>query len=109
MRGANGEGCPLRAGGGAPRCVGRPRLFPANQRPRQAVRLRDGRRTQTVTLRQLDDAIAGLATSVMQARVAGEDIAERLADLAAQAETMADIASALADERGDDTGADMQF
>ena len=75
----------------------------------EAVRLRDGRRTQTVTLRQLDDAIAGLATSVMQARVEGEDIAERLADLAAQAETMADIASALADERGDDTGADMQF
>ena len=44
-----------------------------------------------------------------QARPDLEDIAAHLADLAAQAEIMVDIASAFASERGDDTGADMLF
>jgi cyclic beta-1,2-glucan synthetase len=101
--------------------------------------LRDGRRTQTVTWHQLDDALATLAAGARSARVelAREDptrmdpapgdparteppqqdparadneiIAPLLAELAAQAETVADIAAALAAERGDDTGADMLF
>ena len=75
----------------------------------EAVRLRDGRRTQTVTWHQLDDALAVLAVSVRRAPVVGDDIAEWLTGLAAQAETMADIARALAIERGDDTAADMLF
>ena len=71
--------------------------------------LRDGRRTLTVTWHQLDETLAALSASVRQARPDHEDIAEHLADLAAQAEIMADIASAFASERGDDTGADMLF
>ena len=69
--------------------------------------LRDGRRTQTVTWHQLDATLTALAAGVRQVRA--EDIATHLADLAAQAEIMADIASAFASERGDDTGADMLF
>jgi len=72
-----------------------------------AGRLHDGRRTQTVTLRQLDEALAGLTASVGWVPVDGENAAERLAGLAAQAETMADIASAIAVERDDGTGAEM--
>ena len=58
--------------------------------------LRDGRRTLTVTWQQLDETLAALSASVHQARLDNESIAEHLADLAAQAETMADIASAFA-------------
>jgi len=72
-------------------------------------RLRDGRRTQTVTWHQLDDTLTALAGDVRRAAVDGESIAERLADLAGQAETMADIAGAFATESGDDTGADLLF
>ena len=69
-------------------------------------RLRDGRRTLTVTWDQLDKTLAGLAAGVRQVR---PDIAKHLADLAGQAEVMADIASAFASERGDDTATDMLF
>ena len=75
----------------------------------EANHLRDGRRTQTVTWHQFDDAYALLSAGVRQVLLEGEDIAERLAALAVQAETVADIARALAIERGDDTGADMRF
>ncbi len=73
----------------------------------EASRLRDQRRMQTVTWRQLDDALAGLAADA--AREPVEDIVQRLAALAAGAETVADIARAFAIERGDDVGADMLF
>ena len=73
----------------------------------EASRLRDQRRMQTVTWRQLDDALAGLAAEA--AREPDEDMAPRLAALAAGAETVADIARAFAIERGDDVGADMLF
>ncbi|MFZ1413509.1 MAG: glucoamylase family protein [Defluviicoccus sp.] len=75
----------------------------------EAGRLDDGQRTQTVTWRQLDDALAGLAAGIRQAPVEGEDLAEPLSVLATQADTAADIARTLASERGDDTGADMLF
>ena len=75
----------------------------------EADRLRDGRRTQTVTWRQLEDALAGLAADVRRATGDGEDIAQRLAALTAGAETLSDIARAFAIERGDDIGADMLF
>jgi cyclic beta-1,2-glucan synthetase len=74
-----------------------------------ADHLRDGRRTHTVTWQELDDTLTELATSVRQAEVVGENVAERLAALAVQAEILADIASAFASERGDDTGADMLY
>jgi len=75
----------------------------------EAEHRRDGRRTQTVTWHQFDDAHALLAAGVRRALADGKDIAKQFAGLSAQAETMADIASALAIERGDDTGADMLF
>jgi cyclic beta-1,2-glucan synthetase len=71
--------------------------------------LRDGRRTQTVTWHELDDTLTELVAGVRRAGVDGESIAELLADLAAQAETVADMASAFASERGDSNGADMLF
>jgi cyclic beta-1,2-glucan synthetase len=74
----------------------------------EADALRDGRRTQTVTWHQFDDAHASLAAGV-RALVDGEAARERFAALAAQSETMSDIARALANEREDDTGADMLF
>jgi cyclic beta-1,2-glucan synthetase len=71
--------------------------------------LRDGRRTQTVTWQQLDHALAALGVSIRQPDLGDESLAVRLANLAAQAETLADIAAAFATERGDDTAADMLF
>jgi len=75
----------------------------------EAAGLREGRRTQTVTWPQLDDALAMLAADVRRAPVDGECIAKRLWTLAIDAETLADIARALATERSDGTGADMLF
>src|SRR5271166_2651026 len=71
--------------------------------------LRDGRRTQTVTWHQLDDTLSELAAGVRRPQVHAESIAESFGDLAALAETAADIASTFASERGDDNGADMLF
>ena len=71
--------------------------------------LRDGRRTSTVTWRQLDAALAEFSASLREARPHLQGIAAHLADLAAQAEIVIDIASAFASEQGDDTGADMLF
>ena len=75
----------------------------------EAGRLREGRRTQTVTWRQLDDALALLAADAGRATADGEGIAKRLSALAVAAETLVDIARALASERSDGTGADMLF
>lgn len=74
-----------------------------------ALQLRDGRRTQTVTLHQLDDALSVLMTGIRQVAVEGKSIAGILAELLSHAETMADIAHALAMERGDDSGQDVLF
>ena len=71
--------------------------------------LRDGRRTQTVTWHQLDDTLSNLTAGVRRTDVDSENIVGLLAELAAQAETGADIAAAFASERDDDTGADMLF
>ena len=75
----------------------------------EAEQLRDGRRTQTVTWHQLDDALDLLKASLNRRPGDNENIADLLAKLTIQAETMADIAWTLALERGDDTGADMLF
>ena len=76
---------------------------------KEAHRLHDGRRTQTVTWHQLEDALTLLSASLRRAPVDGEGIAERLSGLAAQAETITDIGRGLAIERDDDIGADMLF
>ena len=75
----------------------------------EAHRLHDGRRTQTVTWHQLEAVLVSLSASLRRAQADGESLADRLPGLAAQAETMADIARGLAIERDDDIGADMLF
>ena len=75
----------------------------------EAGQLREGRRTQTVTWHQLDEALAVLAANLRRTLVDSEGISKRLSTLAVGAETLADIALALATERSDDTGADMLF
>jgi len=72
----------------------------------ECVRVRDGRRTQTVTWQQLDSALATLTTDTQRPALEGEALAEHLAGLAVQAEVVADIATALAAERGDKAGMD---
>nr|WP_198374723.1 glucoamylase family protein [Roseomonas rubea] len=73
----------------------------------ECIRIRDGRRTQTVTWQQLDDALATFTTDTRRKLPEGESVAERLARLAVQAEVVVDIAAALAAERGDDAGAEV--
>jgi cyclic beta-1,2-glucan synthetase len=75
----------------------------------EAGRLDDGRRTQTVTWHQFDDALAVLAGSMARVPADGEDAGEWWAGLALQTETIADIARTLASERDDDAGADLLF
>ncbi|MEP9380689.1 glucoamylase family protein [Aquabacter sp. CN5-332] len=73
----------------------------------EAALLNDGRRTQTVTLRQLDDALAAL---ILTARAPlGDDLPAHFHMLAAEAGTVIDMARALATERGDAAGGDMLF
>ena len=73
----------------------------------ECARLHDGRKTQTVTLHQLDDALAAVASALQQASLSQVDGQAQLADLRANVEIMVDIASALAVERGDGMSADM--
>ena len=76
----------------------------------QAIALKDGRRTQTVTLPQFEAALAALVSAVAAVPDRDADlVASRLAALSGEAETVVDIANALAIERGDDSGADMLF
>jgi cyclic beta-1,2-glucan synthetase len=75
----------------------------------EAVLLRDGRQTQTVTWQQLDDALAALSASAGRPASPDEDVSRRLAVLADEAAIMADIANTLALERDDESGADLLF
>jgi cyclic beta-1,2-glucan synthetase len=76
---------------------------------KEANRVSDGRRTRTVTWRQLDDAIEKLAIDLRQHQQNDSSIAERLADVAIRAETIADISKALSIESGKDVGSDLMF
>ncbi|RBP03046.1 cyclic beta-1,2-glucan synthetase [Roseiarcus fermentans] len=73
----------------------------------ECARLRDGRQTQTVTLHQLDEALAVVASDLRQASLAQGDGRAQLAGLRANVDIMVDVAGALAVERGDGPGADM--
>ena len=75
----------------------------------EAANLRDLPRTQTVTWHQFDDSLAQLAAAVAAFGAASNDIPQRLALLADQAETMTDIVRALVIEHGGKTGADLLF
>lgn len=63
--------------------------------------LTDDRRTQTVTQRHLDEALDALAASLQSLPTTAAGVAGRLAELAAHADTVTDIARTLAEERGD--------
>ena len=73
----------------------------------ECARLNDGRRTQTVTLHQLDGALAAVASALQQTSLSQVDCQAQLSGLRADVEIMVDVASALAVERGDGIGADM--
>jgi cyclic beta-1,2-glucan synthetase len=73
----------------------------------ECARLFDGRKTQTVTLHQLDDALAAVASALQRVSRSQVDCQTQFVDLRASAEVMVDIASALAIERGDSISADM--
>jgi cyclic beta-1,2-glucan synthetase len=75
----------------------------------EAARLDDGRRTQTVSWTQLEDALAGLSSSLGRPPTAGGEFRPWLTGLADDAETMEDIAVALTIERGDNAGEDLLF
>ena len=61
----------------------------------------DDRRTQTVTRKQLDEALDALTTALSPVPVTPGDWVARLTELNARAHTMADIARTLTAERGD--------
>jgi cyclic beta-1,2-glucan synthetase len=63
--------------------------------------LRDRRRTETVTWRQLDESIALLFAEVRRHQPEGETIDDRLAALAELAENLVDLTKAFAVERED--------
>ncbi len=72
----------------------------------EAACLRDGRQTQTVTLRQLDDVLARLAAMARQQGGGGRKLLSEMAD---GAEIVVDIANTLAIERDDVAGTDLLF
>lgn len=64
--------------------------------------LRDRRRTETVTWRQLDEAVALILAQMSRPSSDGETLAARLDRLAPPAELLVDLAKAFAVERGED-------
>ena len=64
--------------------------------------LPDDRRTETVTRRQLDEALDGLGAMLRADEATPAGVARRLARLAAQADTVTDMARTLGEERGGD-------
>jgi cyclic beta-1,2-glucan synthetase len=77
---------------------------------REAARaIGDERRTQTLTRRQLDEALEPLESLVelRDAPPIPEEWATRLAGLAAHAQTLADVSAALVAERGDGAGSEL--
>ena len=74
-----------------------------------AAGLQEGRRTQSVTWAQFEEARAQVMASVGRPAVEGETPLDRLAELAALFETMADMIRALTAERADDSGVDISF
>ncbi|HEY8154025.1 MAG TPA: glucoamylase family protein [Myxococcota bacterium] len=69
--------------------------------------LADGRRTQTVTWKQLDEALEALAASLAPAPETPAGVAGRLAEMLLQADTVIDIARTLTVERGDGDAAEV--
>lgn len=75
----------------------------------ESRRMSEGRRTQTVTLLQLDEELSLLAASLAQTPDGFKVTAERLTQLAIGADTIVDIATALSIESGNGTESDLVF
>ncbi|RBP10416.1 cyclic beta-1,2-glucan synthetase [Roseiarcus fermentans] len=75
----------------------------------QAVYLRLGRRTQTVTPRQLEDSLAAMTKTLESSSFSEETLAIQLTALACEASIIVDFASAIALERSDGSGADLLY
>ncbi|MFZ2106945.1 MAG: glucoamylase family protein, partial [Roseiarcus sp.] len=75
----------------------------------EAVRLRAGRRTQTVTPLQLEDSLATMSKILASAVGDEETTAADWAQLAHDGEILIDIASAIALERSDGAAADLLY
>ncbi len=75
----------------------------------QAVHLRLGPRTQTVTTRQLEDSLAAMTSTLSIAAPSEEALATQLSELAAEAAIVVDIANAIALERSDGSGSDLLY
>ncbi|HEU5482424.1 MAG TPA: glucoamylase family protein, partial [Sphingomicrobium sp.] len=71
--------------------------------------VRDRRRTETVTWQQLDDSLATLAENAVHPMAPPEGLQDQLAKMAASADTLVDITTAFAHERGDDIVSDLLF
>ena len=69
--------------------------------------LADDRRTQTVTRKQLHEALAVLAALLEPAPATPAAVAEQLGELARQADSIIDIAGTLTAERGDGSGTEV--
>jgi cyclic beta-1,2-glucan synthetase len=65
--------------------------------------LRDRRRTETVTWRQLDESVANILALLGRERLKDETFSAHLAAIAAPAEILVDLAHAFAIERGEDS------
>ncbi len=75
-----------------------------------ARRIGDGRRTQTVTLRQLDQSIEALAVKLRQPFRNDQNVlVHRIGEFAILAETIADISRALSIESNAEVGQDLVF
>ena len=75
---------------------------------RESLRaLADDRRTQTVTWKQLDEALEALAASLSPAPETPAGVAGRLAEIVLHADTVIDIARTLTVERGDGDAAEV--
>jgi cyclic beta-1,2-glucan synthetase len=74
-----------------------------------AAHLRLGRRTQTVTPRQLEDSLTAMTTILASASPSVEALATQLSELATEARIMVDIAKAIALERSDGSGSNLLY
>src|SRR5664280_2343766 len=75
----------------------------------EAARMSDGPRMQTMTWRQLEEAIAKLAIDLRQPVPDRVNVAERLAEFARSADAIADISTALSIESGKGVDSDLVF
>ena len=76
---------------------------------RSARRNHRSRRTQTVTRKQLGNAVDALSAALDPLPVTAADWASRFAELRARAQTVSDIAQTFALERGDNAESDLRF